>query len=199
MRVENIIYQDELREELYLIKDQCSEFLSEAGNLPLLKNLPRDYGDFHKVKIRKRKLRKQDSIEISEVFHEAFEKETQHIREKAVFAYGEQSFDPADDGLDEPYYIFPVDGYRYLYSKEVSNSNKTYQEAFDSIFERLGADKGTEIITELLRFIYVGDNLQEGIEQGSEIIIYNIPYFYAIKVSTVDDFGKLMETIKEID
>lgn len=198
MRVDDLIQPEEMREELLILKERCSQFFEESGGLPLIKNLSSDYGDFHKVKVRKRKKRKQDTEELAVVFNEAFEGELRDLRERAVFANGEISFEPADTNEEEPFYIFPIDGYRFMYSREVENSSEDYQTVVEAVFEELGAVKGSDIIAELLKFSYNTENLQEGIEQGSEIIIYNIPYFYGIRANTVDNYQTLLTIPEEV-
>lgn len=197
MRVNDLLQTNEPRKELVILGEQCSQFLDESGGNALLQSLPQDYNDFHKVKVRKRRKHKHDTEHFAEVFNEAFEHELRSLRERAVFANGEISFEPADIDSCEPFYIFPIDGYRFLYSKEVENSSEDYKTVFESIFEKLGSDKGNEIITELLKFTYNSTNLKEGIEQGSEIIIYNIPYFYAVRASTANDYSELLTAITE--
>lgn len=198
MRVDDLIQSDETREELQLLTERCSQFIEQAGGCPLLKNLPDDYGDFHKVKVRKRKQRKQDpSEEFSEAFNEAFGKEVWNLRERAIFANGEVSFEPAHNKL-EPFYIFPIDGYQFMYSSEVENSGQDYKTVFDAIFEQFGSVRGNDVITDLLKFTYTSEKLQEGIESGSEIILYNIPYFYAVRATTVDSYTSLIKEVKEL-
>lgn len=199
MRVDDLIQSDDDREELQIIGERCSQFLEESGGCALLQNLPQSYGDFHKVKVRKRRKHAEDTEEFAEVFNEAFEDELRDLRERAVFANGEVSFEPTDDDECDPFYIFPTDGYRFMYSKEVENSSEDYKTVCDAVFEEFGAGKGNEVITELLKFTYNSSNLQEGIEQGSEIIIYNIPYFYAIRTSTVEEYSDLLTTLTEIE
>lgn len=196
MRVDDLIRSNDTYEELQILHNRCPQFLEEADDQPLMKNLPVKYGDFHKVKVRKRKHQDDDFVE---TFNEAFEDELRDLRERAVFANGPISFDPAENDELEPFYIFPIDGYRFMYSKEVENSSQDYKTVFDSIFEEFGADKGNEVITDLLKFTYTATNLKEGIESGSEVILYNIPYFYAIRASTVDDYTQLLTSLKEIE
>ncbi len=198
MRVDDIIQSEDTREELEFISERCSEFLNEAQECPLVKNLPSDYGDFYKVKVRKRKHRKEDHKEFAQIFNKAFEDSVPNLRERAIFAHGHNSLKESEDPEQEPYYIFPVDGYDFMYSKEVENSSVNYKKAFDAILEQLGTAEGENIISELLKFNYTSENLTEGIQQGSEIIIYNIPYFYAIRKSTVDDYQDLITKIQEI-
>jgi len=198
MRVDDIIQSEDSREELEIIAEQCSEFVDESKGCPLMKNLPSDYGDFHKVKVRKRKQRKQDPKGFSERFNRAFEDSVKDLRERAIFANGEDALQ--ESALDqEEFYIFPVDGYDFMYSREVENSSVNYKTAFDAILEQLGTDEGENIISELLKFNYTSDDLAEGIRSGSEIIIYNIPYFYAIRKQTVEDYKELFTNIQEIE
>lgn len=198
MRIDDLIhFGDNTQEELLLLHERCSQFLGDAGDLPLLKNLPAEYEDFHKVKVRKRKP-KDATKEFAETFNEAFETELRDLRERAVFANGSSSFEPTISSDLDIFYVFPIDGYKFMYSKEVENSSQDYKTVFDAIFEEFGSDKGNELITDLLKFSYTSEHLREGIEQGSEIIIYNIPYFYAIRVSTVNDYAHLLTAIKDI-
>ena len=85
MRVDDIIQPEETREELEIIAEQCSDFLQESCGCPLLKNLPSDYGDFHKVKVRKRKQRREDPKGFSQMFNKAFEDSVRDLRERAIF------------------------------------------------------------------------------------------------------------------
>jgi len=199
MRVDDLIQTDDSREELQILAERCSQFFEEAEGRALLKNLSSNYGDFHKVKVRKRKQRKSDpSGEFSEAFNEAFENEMRNLRERAIFANGELSFEPADHDDLEPFYVFPIDGYQFMYSREVENSSQDYKTVFDAIFEEFGSDRGNSVITDLLKFTYTSEKLHEGIESGSEIILYNIPYFYAIRTSTVDNYENLLKEIEEL-
>ena len=195
MRIDDLIQPDESREELRVLADRCFQFITEAQNRPLLKNLPKEYGDFHKVKVRKRK---SDAPKLfSTMFNESFEDEVKDLRERAIFANGEVSFRPSDELNIEPFYIFPIDGYDFMYSHEVENSNHDYKQVFDSILEQFGPT-GNTVITDLLKFTYTSDNLLEGIESGAEIIFYNIPCFYALRAATVDNYPNLIKEIQEI-
>lgn len=167
--------------------------------MPLLKNLPSGYGDFHRVKVRKRKQGNDDPSEMfSEAFNEAFEDELRNLRERAIFANGEVSFESADSSEFDTFYVFPIDGYHFMYSREVENSSQDYKTVFDAIFEEFGSERGNNVITDLLKFTYTSVKLHEGIESGSEIIFYNIPYFYAIRAATVDSYENLLKEIEEL-
>ena len=197
MRIDDIIQPEDTREELQIISERCSDFIKEACGQALLKNLPKKYGDFHKVKVRKRKHRKEDPQGFSEVFNKAFADSIRNLRERAIFAHNSDMLIESIDSDQEAFYIFPIDGYEFMYSSEVKNSSVNYKIAFDSIMEQLGTNEGENIISELLKFNYTTDNLAEGIQAGSEIIIYNIPYFYAIRENTVNNYQELITEIQE--
>jgi hypothetical protein len=199
MRVNDVFAKHSLNEEYHhTLLEQCSEFLHGVGAVPLLKNLPTQYNDFHKVKVRKRKNLKETSEDFVKTFNGAFDDRARELRERAVFANGEVSFEPVADGRLEPFYIFPVDGFKFMYSKEVENSSADYKTVFDALFEEFGYNHGNEVIVELLKFTYTSENLREGIEQGSEIIIYNVPYFYAVRVSTVSNYADMLSSIQDM-
>jgi len=194
MRIEDIIQPEDSREELSIIAERCTDFIELSEGNPILKNLSNSYGDFHKIKVRKRK-----GDKFTKMFNEAFTQELENLRERSIFANGNLTFKESDNPDLEPFYIFPIDGFQYMYSKEVENSSTNYKNAFDAILEQLGKEEGKNIITELLKFNYTSDNLVEGIQSGSEIIIYNIPYFYGIKKETVDDYSQLIKQVKELE
>lgn len=181
------IFQSKNRDEIYPILQECKQFLEESNGHPLLKNLPMNYNDIHKVKVRKRK-RKDD---FTNIFNEAFE-DIPNLRQRAIFANGKASLQEAKEG-EEAFYIFPIDGYKFMYSPEVSNSKEDYKNAFEVILENFD-DK--EVMEELLKYTYTKKNLVEGISNGSEIIIYNIPYFYAVRQSSIEDYKSLLDIDK---
>lgn len=181
-------------QNLNLIKQECSRFLEQAQDLPLLKNLPQSYNDFHRVKVRKRK-KKEKHIE--EAFNNAFDNEHKNLRERAIFANGPNSFQKVfEDQINEPFYIFPIDQFKFMYCTEVTNSKDDYKHIFETLFDEFGDDKGQEVISDMLKYTYTTENLYEGIEKGSEIIIYNVPYYYAVRSSIFEDYQTLLSTIK---
>ncbi len=198
MRIDDLIQPEETREELAIIAERCPDFVRESDAMPLLKNLPSEYGDFHKVKVRLRKNRKQDTPDFAERFNRAFSDSVQNLRERAVFGNGQTSFKESEDPEQEPFFIFPIDGYEFMYSREVENSSTNYKTAFDAILEQVEIGEAENIIDEMLKFSYTSEDLAEGIGSGSEIIIYNIPYFYAIRADTVDNYEDLINNIKEL-
>jgi hypothetical protein len=188
MKLDDLLLSDNEFSAIDVIKENCSQFIYQSNGVPLLKNLPRTYNDFHKVKVRKRK-----GDKINTPFNEAFD--YHHLRQRAIFANGLSSLEESDQN-DIAFYIFPIDGYRFLYHKNVQNSNTEYQKSFDTILESLGDNKGASVIADMLQFSYVDNmDLSEGIESGAEIIIYNIPYFYSIKELSLNNYESFYSTL----
>jgi hypothetical protein len=174
-----------------LIRAHCDEFLDLTSD-PLLKYLPEKDETFLKVKVRFHK-RKSDMVDI---FNEALYSKYQimNIHQRAIFANGESSFD--DTGTNS-YYIFPINGFKFMYSEEVTNSRQQFKDTFDSLRENSAAldGKASEMVKDLMIYTYVSTDLNKGIVEGSEIIIYNIPYYFAISRDGFPDYEQLKKHI----
>lgn len=191
MLIKDILYEN-TKTNYSILAENCSQFFAET-QLPLLKLLPREYNNIHKTKVRQRK---KTNI-LSDTFNQAFESEHSKIFQRAVFANGKSSFVEHLSESHEPFYVFPIDGYKYMYCKEVENSSEEYKKVFDVIFEQFGNDKGeaVTILSDLLKFTYEKQNLTEGIKAGAEIVIYNIPYYYAVRVQTSPNYDDIINSI----
>jgi hypothetical protein len=174
------------------LREACSDFLRESHLTPLFKNLPNAYDDVHKVKVRKRKQRSG----FVEVFNEAFDDEFVELRQRAVFTNGASTLAEAQRD-EEPFYVFPINGFKFLYSSEVTNSSDEYRTVFESIFQNLDPNAAEETFRDLLKFTYRSTNLHEGILSGAEIIIYNTPYYFAVRESAFPDYDKLLDLMQE--
>lgn len=173
--------------DVQTLRSECSTFIRESGGLPLYRNLPVTYADFQKVKVRQQK--RKDVV--TEVFDKAFGSSFYNLRQRAIFAYPEMPVQ--DDLTTEPFYVLPINNFKFLYSKEVNNSSTNYQEVINALVEQfIDNNEAVEIVTDLLRYTYVKYNLLEGITSNSEIILYGIPYFYAVRVSAVSAYNKLL-------
>jgi hypothetical protein len=190
MHVEDLLYNYEIG-ILEPIKIHCTQFLDESGGFPVVKNLPQTYEDFQKVKVRKRK----HTNTFSSMFNGAFKNEMTDLRERSIFANGIAASECDIMESVEPFYVFPINGFKFLYSKEVDNSTENYQQVFESILDKLGEESGKDMVSDLLRFSYISENLSAGIHSGAEIIIYGIPYYYAIRESRIDDYDELLTTL----
>jgi hypothetical protein len=169
------------------ILNECSDFLQASNNLPLLRNLSSQNDGFKKVKVRKKNT--------NEIFIQAFNQSFsthKNIFQRSIFANGELSFAPSIDETLEPFYVFPINGYKFLYNPVVTNSLHQYK---DDIQRMLNTVKNTEVAIDMFSSVikqsYISENLSSGIKVGAEIIIYGIPYYYAIRKSLVDDYNRL--------
>ena len=176
--------------KLAQLRVKCSDFIRESEGLPVLKSLPTNYNDLHKVKIRIKKSVKQ----FDQTFNQAFEGKTKNLRQRAIFANGVPSFQ-LNEGM-EAFYVFPINGYKFMYSHEVQSSDDDYQHVFGSLFEHFNdQNTASKIITDILRYTYTNKNLSEGIDSGAEIVLYGIPYYYAVRTSVVENYEDLLTLI----
>ncbi len=171
------------------ISQSCVDFLLEANNQPLFKRLPSSYSDVHKVKAR---INKKTDV-VTETFNKAFD-EFSNLRQRAIIAYPSIS-SIKEDEMDT-FYVLPINGYKFMYSREVTDSTSSYKQMIDILFEQFSNNvQAVELIADLLKFTYTTDNLIEGIQSNSEIILYGIPYYYAIRQSAYPDYQKLIQHI----
>jgi len=187
MRVDDLVHNYDIG-NIDLIKKHCTHFLEESEGFPVFRNLPNTYEDFRKVKVRKRK----HSNGFSDTFNGAFKDELNDLRERAIFANGSANLEQNINENTDSFYIFPINGYKFLYSKEVSNSTENYKQVFEAIFDQMGEESAKGVFTDLLRFTYMTEDLAAGIESGAEIILYGIPYYYVIRESCVDSYDELL-------
>ena len=167
---------------------ECSEFLLESEGKPLLKNLPRYRDGFIKVKVRQ----KRTTDAFIENFNNAFAGERSRLLQRSVVGHGEAAFVPSLDPNLEPFYIFPVDGFRYMYNPSAASTSE-YKDTFNKLLTNVG-ESAPEIFQKVLKYDYVFDKLAEGITGGSEIIFYGIPYYFALRKSIVDDYARFYQS-----
>lgn len=192
MRVKDILLGTDAIHSWWItngITNEIEQFLNESKGLPLLKNLPSAYSDAHRVKVRFKK-----PSQFAETFNLGFEN-VNKLHQRAIFANGKGSFVRSQKEDQEPFFIFPINGYRCLYCKEITQSESEYKRVFDSVFEQFGTDSehAIGIISDLLKYTYNQDNLYEGIASNAEIVLYGIPYYYAIRQTSVTNYQSILE------
>lgn len=171
--------------DLPTLRQECSQFLSESQDQLLLKNLPRDYEGFKKVKVRKKN--------VNELFVDAFNRsfsEHKNLFQRAIFANGESSFVSKMDGI-EPFYVFPINGYKFIYNPVVSNAFEQYKGDVNYLLQKVSKTAAVDMFSKVIKESYISSNLSNGIQVGAEIIFYNVPYYYAIRKSLLDDYNKI--------
>jgi len=166
MKFNQLYHNPKYSEMESVIADSCSTFIHESMGTPVFKLLPRKE-IYEKVKIRV----KSQTIPNANVRDAAFNVKQFDNRSLEVFTTSAASHDGM--GL---YYIFPVNGYKFIYNTKVDD-------IVDSCKKLATILPDKEIITEVLRYSYNHDNLLNGLEYANKIKFFNIPYFYAIKAS----------------
>lgn len=170
------------------IKLECNQFISESLGYPIFKCLPKNKDAFVKIKARHRKTPDQ---QFKNAFDQAFKEQTTNLLSKAVFCNGDKT--PTAD--EELFYIFPINGYKFLYNKNEKNTSKTYQNALTEIIDIVAENQAINLLTTILENDYTNENLSYAIKNNREIIFYNIPYFYAIKVElfpNLEDYKRII-------
>lgn len=165
------------------IQKECSQFLELSHGVPLLKNLPSNNDGFRKVKVRKKKNWKSDIVEI---FNDTFKNHTD-LLQRSIFAHGPSGFNPNIDDNTEPFYIFPINGFKFLYAESVSKTTEDYRDTLSKLIENYG-ENGIKTFKEVLKYQYSFDNLFSALTTDTEIIIYDIPYYYAIRYSLIESY-----------
>ena len=167
------------------ITKECGQFLEESRRKALIKMLPTEGIGFRRVKVRKKDW---DSSFISS-FNNAFN-DYKNLMQRCVLA----SSEPEEIVGREPFYIFPVDGYQYLYSPAVESAKNHYEGLFHKISDCV-KEHSVDLFMDILQSEYVSDNIEIALEHNYEIILYDIPYYYAVRKSIVDDYKTLIYDI----
>lgn len=155
------------------IANECSEFLDASNGHYIVKNLPNHHQGFTKVKVRLGKSR----TDFSKSFNKAFEETRHGLHESAIFGYTDIDL-LTESPATELFYIFPINGFKFIYNPEVENSDVDYT--------NIGVSG--DLITDLLQLSYQTGSLREAVKSKCEIIFYGIPYYYALRESIVTDY-----------
>lgn len=161
------------------IETECSEFLDASHGHYIVKNLPMRHQGFTKVKVRLGKSR----TDFSENFNKAFEDTRHGLHESAIFGYTDPELLHSTSDM-ESFYIFPINGFKFLYNPVVSDSTEDYT--------NMGLSG--DLITDLLQMSYQTGTLSEAMKSKCEIIFYGIPYYYALRRSIVEDYASFITT-----
>ena len=163
--------------QLQEIASECTQSLHELST-PLLKWLPVSTPDIKRFKVRYNN-RDHNSL-MSEAFKRAFDAQFVNVRERAVFVNFMQTEEDT-----EPFYVLPPNGYKYLYNVELNQSSNQLAETVAQITSELDADSATTLLSDIVKQSYRSSNIMEAVRTRSEVILYNIPYFYAVRASSI--------------
>lgn len=163
---------------------ECSDFLKASMGNPLVKMLPTAGPTVRSVKIRKKKV----VTSFDEAFNTVFI-DHKDIRQRCVFANGSHA--QSNDPSLTPFYIFPKNGFRFMYSTTVADSSQQYSTVFDHLKEAMPVDSAVATIADVLAYDYKMDDLPAGLRSGCEIIIFGCPSYYAMQTNSVKSYSTL--------
>jgi hypothetical protein len=176
--------------DVAIIRRECGRFILESEGHPLVKDLPRSYDDFKKVKVRLKKC--VHNTKLNQVFGEALGVD---LYKTTLLARGDNGVE-SDNPEFEPFYIFPVDKYQFVYSSEVCDVAKSYGNLIDTLTEKMPEREAEAIIKDLLKFTYNRSDLAEGIRSGAEIVFFGLPKYYALRKSLITSYERFYEVVK---
>lgn len=175
-----------------VIREECSIFLNESKNIPLIKSLNIGDKNVRKVKVRIKK--KNVNNDIVESFNNAFSTTYNNIYGRAIFCNGKHKQLKKND-MDEEVYVFPINGFKFLYNPNVEY-HMEYEKTLKTLEENMSELDPDRLLTEMIEYSYAsGANLDTALLSDKEIIIYNIPYFYAVKKNKFSTYSELLSIV----
>lgn len=169
-----------------MLRINCEQFIEESGGFPLYKSFPSSYGSYKRVKVR---FQKRKNL-TSDVYEAAFGNGVGTFRERCVMASGAARI--LTESNESVYYVFPVNGYQFMYSKQITDSSSAFEGVINTIIENLPLSEGAALLTDLVKFSYQQTDLSEGIQSGAEIILHNIPSFYVVNTELYPNYKQLI-------
>jgi len=173
---------------------ECSDFLSSC-KYPLIKVLKKETNCRNIKKVKVRTKRRKDTF--IKHFNEAFSMHN-NIHGRSVFCNGKHSEIRNDEY--EKVYVFPINGFRFLYNPDVEY-HLEYEKIRNQIQEStsLPSTEADKLFIDMLEYSYKNNNisLSDAAFNGNEIIIYNIPYYYAIRKNKFQYYEQILNFLKK--
>mgnify|MGYP003116425948 CR=1 FL=1 len=173
-----------------IIHKECSDFLQFSNGTPLVKCLPTTGSDMRKVKVRK----KNSFDSLDHIFNMVFS-DHENIRQRCIFANTEKSLSslqPVDN--EETFYIFPKNGFLFKFNPNINRSSLEFQETIDKLIALVGETDAFSKMKDVVNYGYSsGDahSIEYALNSDCEIIIHGIPYFFAVRKSSVKSYSTL--------
>ena len=166
------------------ILKECKQFLDESKCRPLLRALPTNGEGFRRIKVRKKS---KYLHPLEKHFDTAFQNKYKEIRLRSMIVQTTPlTWMVAEH---EPFYVFPIDGYKILYNKQVTD----YTQYAAYLHGIIDSTKDYEsLLSQLFEYAYETSSLPQAIDSGAEILIYDIPYYYAIRASLVENYSNFV-------
>ena len=173
------------------ILEECSDFLSENGSNPLVKTLKKDTRHLRKVKVRT----KRKNEPFIKTFNKAFDDSFHNIYGRSIFCNGNHT-KKINENM-ELVYVFPINGFKFLFNPNVEY-HMEYDKTFKEIKGKLSSTDIKNIMVDMIEYSYSSCKytLKEASFSGKEVIIYNIPYYYAVRVDRHPDYERFLSILK---
>lgn len=166
---------------LYMIRTKCSSFISESNSLPIFKRLDFTYGTSSKVKVRH-----SQTFATNRVLDDAFSSSI----ENTIVPVTTQALDFVTPS-DEWYYVFPTNGYKFLYSEYIPDYRYLI-----ATMESKNVDRS--VMVEAIRETYTNnEQLSQGIGSSVEIMLYGLQSFYVVSCSAYPIYTELLSIIRQ--
>ena len=166
----------------------CSDFLSLDPIPQLIKCLP-SRGKICKVKLRHQRV--AGHRKVVESFDSTFGR--QGFLGKVMAVNGSSKSCDGKDGYEQ-YMIFPPNGSKFLHNPSVKDSIEDYSKVWEKLDGVLGCSDDTLLAT-MLKCQYIEGLPPAGGYQNAEVLIYNTPAVYAVKLSIFDSPQQLLEIV----
>lgn len=170
------------------ISEECSEFLTLSKGQPLTRFLKKEGNGLRRIKVRWKKSKLWES-EFIHTFNSSFP-QYKDILHRSVLASKNPDVSEMNED-EEPFFIFPINNFKFCYNPNITNITKTYEKLYENLNDFF-SEESVNIFHDLIRTGYVFSELDEGIEKNSQVIIYNIPYYYALRASLVPDYRDII-------
>ena len=161
--------------QMSLLRYQCEQFLFESRGYPLIVELNRKVklDCFRQIKLRWKK-------------NKAYQVYQQIIPDlQTSKAFWPIRFAPLSNTT---YYIFPINNFKFAYNPAIEN-------LYDCIVDN--ADDN-ELLT-ALKLTYNSTMLSTGLQNQREIVLYNIPYCFAVKTTCIPNYSEFYHSINAED
>lgn len=169
--------------ELPTLKQHCQQFLLESEGLPLVKYLPKNKDGFCKVKLRHQNKTAMPFVgALNESLKGVVSVDNIFNRSLRANGYSGQQLQTNDLDL---FYVFPIDGYRYVYNPSIQRHERELYESYNVLSQ---TESGLGIFQDLIKMVYRNDRLNEAISSGAEVLIYGIQAYYALRATIVSDY-----------
>lgn len=85
--------------------------------------------------------------------------------------------------------MFPINGFRILYNQQIDDYN-SYIKNLEGILHNTNSME--HLLKSLFEYAYVEGDILEAVKSGSDILVYDIPYYYAVRKSLVQSYDNFI-------